>query len=185
VRIRPTSGRRSAGLAAAGGLSLLLVAACIGGDDDAAPVTATVADATTAVPLAPAERLGVVDLPCDDRTPISSADGFPEVEAVATDATVYGLVFLSRPAPIVAGDDVRIVWRMTGAGEIAVTSESPSGRAGELTFGPEFHPSSTYDRPGMEWGTGFRFDEPGCWHIHLERDTGSGDVWFDVAPSSS
>jgi hypothetical protein len=24
--------------------------------------------------------------------------------------------------------------------------------------------------PGAEWGTGFRFDVPGCWRIELSRD---------------
>ncbi|MGD9995870.1 MAG: hypothetical protein AB7L17_04830 [Ilumatobacteraceae bacterium] len=158
-------------------IGLAVLAACTGSDD----ATNSTAAAPTTAALAPAERLGVVDLPCDERTPITSASGLTEVEAVATDATVYGLVFLTHPAPIVDGDEVKVVWRMTGEGDVHVASEAPSGRAGTLTFGPEYHPSSSYDRPGMEWGTGFLFDEPGCWHIHLERDIGQGDVWFDVA----
>ena len=40
------------------------------------------------------------------------------------------------------------------------------------------HSGSTYDRPGDEWGTGFLFDEPGCWHIHLQRTVRAGDVWM-------
>ncbi|MBI5088605.1 MAG: hypothetical protein HZB15_07030 [Actinobacteria bacterium] len=167
----------------------IAIAACTGSDGDTASTgatsTAVTSPATTAAPLAPAERLGVVDLPCGERTAMTLTEEGLEVEGVATDATVYGLVFLAHPAPITAGEDVKIVWRMTGDGEIAVTSEAPSGNPGVLTFGPEFHPSSSYDRPGLEWGTGFTFDEPGCWHIHLERETGRGDVWFDVAPASS
>jgi hypothetical protein len=113
---------------------------------------------------------------CDSLTPIRAG----EVQAVATDATVYGLVFMTHSAPIRAGEDVKIVWRMTGQGDLSVTSVSPSDRPGTLTFGPEPHSGSTYDRPGDEWGTGFLFDEPGCWHIHLQRTVGAGDVWISV-----
>jgi hypothetical protein len=28
---------------------------------------------------------------------------------------------------------------------------------------------SYWHRWADEWGTGFRFDEPGCWHIDLHR----------------
>jgi hypothetical protein len=90
-------------------------------------------------------------------------------------------LFLTHRPPIRVGDEVKIVWRMTGKGELSVTSESPTGRPGVLTFGPEPHGGSSYSRPGDEWGTGFVFDEPGCWHIRLQRTSGSGDVWFDVA----
>ena len=76
---------------------------------------------------------------------------------------------------------MKIVWRMTGEGDLSVTYESPEGVPAELTFGPEPHGGSSYHRPGDEWGTGFLFDEPGCWHIHFERTVGSGDVWIDVA----
>ena len=100
---------------------------------------------------------------------------------MATDATIYGLVFFAPPLPIRTGDEVKIVWRMTGRGDLSVTYESPDGDPATLTFGPEPHSGSTYDRPGDEWGTGFRFDEPGCWHIHLQRTEGSGDVWITVA----
>lgn len=46
---------------------------------------------------------------------------------------------------------------------------------------PEAHAAgSSYHRPGDEWGTGFRFDASGCWHIHLARNDTTGDVWLDV-----
>jgi hypothetical protein len=50
-----------------------------------------------------------------------------------------------------------------------------------LVFGPERHSASSYHRPGDEWGTGFRFETAGCWHIHLARTDTSGDVWLEVA----
>ncbi|CAN5453540.1 hypothetical protein BH10ACT2_BH10ACT2_03460 [soil metagenome] len=118
---------------------------------------------------------------CDSATPIVLADeGATEVQGVAKDATIYGLTLLTHIPPIHSGDEVKIVWRMTGEGELAVTYESPSGEPADLLFGPERHGSSSYGRPGLEWGTGFLFDEPGCWHIHLERAVGAGDVWINV-----
>jgi hypothetical protein len=46
----------------------------------------------------------------------------------------------------------------------------PDGSAGELAFGPEPPGGSNVEAPGAEWGTGFRFDVPGCWRIELSRD---------------
>ncbi|MEY2443465.1 MAG: hypothetical protein QOE00_45 [Ilumatobacteraceae bacterium] len=115
---------------------------------------------------------------CDLSTPIVDT----EVQGLSVDASIYGLLFLTHRPPIRVGDEVKIVWRMTGIGNLLVTSMSPTGQPGVLTFGPEPHAGSSYTRPGDEWGTGFLFDAPGCWHIHLRRTAVSGDVWFDVAP---
>lgn len=79
------------------------------------------------------------------------------------------------------GDELKIVWRMTGTGPLHVRFTAPDGRTQPLVFGPEAHGAgSTYRRPGDEWGTGFRFNVTGCWHIHLTRDDTSGDVWLNV-----
>lgn len=69
---------------------------------------------------------------------------------------------------------------MTGTGPLRVVLTSPGGRRRPLVFGPEAQPVSTYRRPGDEWGTGFRFGAPGCWHIQLARTDTSGEVWLDV-----
>ena len=116
-----------------------------------------------------------------EATPIIIGTQGAEIAGVGDGATAYGLVFLPHPVPIRAGDDIKIVWRMTGEGDLMVESTSPTGQPGVLTFGPEAHDSSTYTRPGDEWGTGFLFDEPGCWHIHLQRTEGAADAWIDVA----
>lgn len=85
-------------------------------------------------------------------------------------------------AALRVGQEVKIVWRMTGTGDLAITVISPSGQSAPLTFGPEPHGGSTYERPGDEWGSGYRFDEPGCWHLHLERLDTAGDVWLEIEP---
>lgn len=122
------------------------------------------------------------DPDCDTLTPVLESESqLPEVEGVSDSATVFGLLFLTHSLPVRRGDEVKIVWRMTGEGELIVVSTSPTGRRGEITFGPDPHTSSSYNRPGDEWGTQFLFDEPGCWHIHLERTVGQGEVWLSVA----
>ncbi|MBE3560765.1 MAG: hypothetical protein IMW89_16320 [Ktedonobacteraceae bacterium] len=41
-------------------------------------------------------------------------------------------------------------------------------------WGPTYHASSTWHRPGQEWGTGFTLPRPGCWDLHVTR---SGITW--------
>ena len=93
---------------------------------------------------------------------------------------VWGLALGPGPVPPRVGDELKIVWRMTGTGPLHVRFTAPDGRPQPLVFGPEAHGESSYRRPGDEWGTGFRFTASGCWHIHLTRDDTSGDVWLNV-----
>ncbi len=176
--------------------ALLIVAACSGNGNSLSPTTASAApavsgavdgsvSAATGVPaVSGATTTTTTTTTCDSATPtIEKATSPTEVQGEATGGTVYGLLFLTHSPPIRVGEEVKIVWRITGKGNLTITYESPSARPGVLTFGPTPHAGSTYTRPGDEWGAGFLFDERGCWHIHLERTTVSGDVWVDVAAS--
>lgn len=96
------------------------------------------------------------------------------------DVELYGLSF-ARRIPIRAGDEVKIVWRMTGVGGLDARSISPSGQPVALTSVEE-HRGSNYNRPGDEWGTGYLFSEPGCWHLTFERSRSHADVWLQVDP---
>lgn len=82
--------------------------------------------------------------------------------------------------PIRVGDEVKIVWRMTGQGDFQMTVTAPDGIRKPLLFGPEPHPSSNYRRPGEEWGVGYHFTQPGCWTLHAARDDSTADVWLTV-----
>jgi len=104
-----------------------------------------------------------------------------EVHAQSANGSVWGLGLGPGSIPPRAGDELKIVWRMTGKGPLRVVFSGPDGQRRPLVFGPEGHPRvSTYHRPGDEWGTGFRFASTGCWHIHLARGATTGDVWLDV-----
>jgi hypothetical protein len=110
---------------------------------------------------------------------ISGTDN--EIRGTSHDASLWGLALGPGRVPPRAGDELKIVWRMTGNGPLRVTFRAPDESITPLEFGPEPHAASSFDHPGDEWGTGFRFTSPGCWHIHLARTDTSGDVWLDVA----
>jgi hypothetical protein len=78
------------------------------------------------------------------------------------------------------GDELKIVWRMTGTGPLQVVVTAPDGSHPPLVSGPDGPRESSYRRPGNEWGSRLRFGTRGCWHIHFTRDHTSGDVWLDV-----
>ncbi len=65
--------------------------------------------------------------------------------------------------------NVKIVWRVTGSGELKLAASGPTGQPATLLFGPEPHGGSNFDAPGDEWGSGFRFPVPGCWTIRVAR----------------
>ena len=168
---------------------LLAVAAASCSSDSSANSTsepqAVVESTTTAVTSATSITAASVDVfnsGADDCNQTPVVWSVPEVQGIATNATIYGLLFPTHEGPVRAGDELKIVWRMTGEGDLSVRYFAPDGRERVLVFGPEYHEGSTYDRPGDEWGTGFLFDTPGCWHIQLQRSVGSGDVWLPVTP---
>ncbi len=137
--------------------------------------------ADTSAPTA--AELGVAG--CESPSPITFTPmQGPEVQGTGYGATLYGLIMIAGTGPwsVRAGENVKIVWRMTGSGPLTLTVIGPQGTPGTLAWGPEYHTSSNYDRPGDEWGAGYVFKTAGCWHLHAKRTTGSADVWFKVAP---
>ena len=141
-------------------------------------------------PPPPARDLGPPGAPgCQPPSPAQAwGNGLVEAKGTAAAGEMWVLLFQgvwtrggNATFTGAVGRPFKIVWRMTGRGPLRVAFTAPTGRARPLAFGPEAHSASSYHRPGDEWGTGFVFDEPGCWHIRLQRTSGSGDVWFDVA----
>jgi hypothetical protein len=80
----------------------------------------------------------------------------------------------------VVGKQVKIVFRMTGAGAFDIAAIGPDAARVEPVSGPTFHPSSTWTRPGLEWGTVWILPQPGCWQIHAKHGIVTGDVWVLV-----
>jgi hypothetical protein len=108
-------------------------------------------------------------------------DGAPnELHVGSTHGQLWGLALGPGHVPPRTGDELKIVWRMTGTGPLRVVLRAPDGRSQPLVFGPEAHATSSYHRAGDEWGTGFRFRTAGCWNIHLARADTAADVWLQV-----
>jgi len=82
-----------------------------------------------------------------------------------------------------ANQELKIVWRITTT-ELAVTAEAQheDGTIVAPIWGPEYHESSTWERPGEEWGTGFNFSKPGCWRITVTSGETKGDIILEVLP---
>lgn len=120
----------------------------------------------------------------DCHTDVTMTVDGPELKGTASDDTsLYGLVMAGQWPLRANASVVKVVWRMTGVGELRISIEDPSGATRELAWGPELHGGSSYDRPGQEWGTGFVVDEPGCWHLNFTRSGhGSAEAWIDVLP---
>jgi hypothetical protein len=120
---------------------------------------------------------------CAPASPIGTPKSSVEVQGTGQgDISLYALVMSTAPLPLHASkDSVKLVVRMTGSGELAVTVRGPDGTAHPLVFGPEMHADSSYDRPGREWGLGTVLNQPGCWTLHFRRTgSGAGDVYLSV-----
>jgi hypothetical protein len=116
---------------------------------------------------------------CATPTRFGAEGATNELHGSSTGAELWGLALGPGSIPPHPGDELKIVWHMTGTGPLRVVFSGPDGRRHALIFGPEPHASSTYDRPGEEWGTGFRFTAAGCWHVRLIRNI-AVDVWLNV-----
>lgn len=120
---------------------------------------------------------------CAPPSPISRGAGFPEVEGTGNRIELWGLIMVDgSDNPVRAHQEVKIVWRITGSGELHLTSVAPDGRAHPLQWGPDEHLSSSYQRPGQEWGAGYLFTQSGCWDLHATRGSATADVWLNIAP---
>lgn len=93
-------------------------------------------------------------------------------------ATLWALFFAPKA---VAGQEIKIVWRMTGDGDLTMDAVGPDGETTKPSWGPEPHGSSSYRRPGDEWGTGWVFPTKGCWTVNAVRTTGKAHLTIRVA----
>jgi hypothetical protein len=148
------------------------LAGCTGSEPTVRP---TVSATTSAATLGPLGKPG-----CEPESPRSAM----EVQGTPGEpgTSLYGLVMVRAGEALdQVGVDVKVVWRMTGEGDLNVRLIDPDGQRKALAWGPEVHGGSTYHRPGNEWGTGFVLDQPGCWEIRLSTDTSHASVWVDAA----
>jgi hypothetical protein len=168
-------------------VSVLMLAACTSEHPSSIPALRTATPSTM-----PVTRSTVTASPsptvlgqpgCRPPSPITRGAGFPEVEGSSNDVRLWGLIMADGPDnPLRVNEQVKIVWRITGAGELRLTSIAPDRGTHPLQWGPDAHLSSTYQRPGEEWGAGYLFTQPSCWQLHAVRGDATADVWLNIAP---
>jgi hypothetical protein len=117
-------------------------------------------------------------LACPGYAPDLGSIGAWEVRGVITGGRLWALLFYAPPAPALT--EVKIVIRMTGSGPFHVRALGPRGGRISPVWGPEAHGGSNWNRPGDEWGTGWKFRAPGCWRLHARRSHLTGDIWLQV-----
>jgi hypothetical protein len=119
-------------------------------------------------------------LACQPSPIQTSPTGFSEIQGtMQSDGELWALLFFGQAR---ANAEVKIVWRVTGAGTFVVEARHEDGTVISPMWGPEFHESSNWERPGMEWGTGFVFPKAGCWTLTGTLGTTSGEIRLAVAP---
>lgn len=109
----------------------------------------------------------------------TSKNGIPEIQGtMRAEGEMWVLLFFDKAH---AKEDLKIVWRITGSGEqFTVQARNEDGTVVSPTWGPDYHGSSTWERPGYEWGTGFNFPKPGCWTLTATRGTTIGEIRLDI-----
>lgn len=175
---------RAARSVLAAGLLVVMAAGCTAGATHRATSTGPRATSVTTVAStrsqASAQRFSAAKChPASPATPWHApggGTGLIEVRGTARDAQLWGLVFAGVPLPV--GQEVKIAWRMTGEGPLQLVVTRSDGTPARLLAGPGQHGSSTWNRPGQEWGSVLVFPKAGCWDFHLARTLGAGDVWL-------
>jgi len=120
---------------------------------------------------------------CHPASPLTpSQSGFPQVQGTGAGVSLWGLLLYARRGPARVNEEVKIVWRMSGSGPLELTTIGPQGQRIRLEWGPAYHGlgSSSWDKPGDEWGAGYVFTTPGCWDLRAARDGAQADVRLTV-----
>lgn len=141
-------------------------------------VSPTQSTSSTSQPIKKSTQLPVLGAShCQPPSPISTTKfGMPEVQGTANGKTeLWALLF----EDMVAKQELKIVWRMTGTGDMQIVANGPRGESVKAKW-ITYHGSSSWARPGLEWGTGFILPEAGCWNFSARRGSDSGEVWLLV-----
>lgn len=96
-----------------------------------------------------------------------------------SDGELWALLFFNTAF---IDQEVKIVWRITGAGgEFTARADNAAGTSLDPFWGPQYHEDSTWERPGEEWGTSFIFPTPGCWIITVSYGETVGTIALEVS----
>jgi hypothetical protein len=167
-------------------LVLGLTLACTGnGAASATRQSPSVTDSSSVTSPTPASPTPVPTI-----GPLGAAGCRPASPAGAFSGEVYGTTqrgtmwaWFMGDYPPRSGVEDKTIWRFDGPhvfGTPTFALIGPRSRRGHLNWGPAAHGSSTWNRPGVEFGTGLLFPAAGCWDVHITLDQLAGDVYVVV-----
>lgn len=90
---------------------------------------------------------------------------------------MWALLFFDNAQALM---DEKFVWKITGSGALDIQAKHEDGTIIHPIWGPEYHPSSNWNHPGDEWGTGFNFPESGCWTLIVTHGIAVGKIYLNV-----
>jgi hypothetical protein len=116
---------------------------------------------------------------CQPSVAQPSKNGFPEIQGtMKSGGELWALLFFDKAQ---ANTEEKIVWRITGTGkQFDIFAQHEDGTIIHPIWGPDYHGSSNWERPGDEWGTGFNFPKPGCWTLTVTLGATIGEIRLDV-----
>jgi hypothetical protein len=108
-----------------------------------------------------------------------SKNGFSEIQGkMKSKGEIWALLFFDKAY---AKKDEKIVWRISGTGkQFDIQAKHEDGTIIHPIWGPDYHTSSTWNRLGDEWGTGFNFPKSGCWTLTVTLGDTIGEIFLDV-----
>ncbi len=121
---------------------------------------------------------------CDPPSPYAPwfpAGALTEMLGTGSGDAVMWALWWDRP-PLRVRTEIKLVLRLTGTGPFDVVAIHEDGTQIEPNWGPNDHgpASSSYGRPGNEWGMAFFFTQTGCWNLHVTRGADTVDAWVEV-----
>jgi len=139
------------------------------------PTTAPATETSTNVPPTS------TPVSCQPSKILDTQVAFGEIQGdMQSNGTLWALLFFKA---VYVDAEAKIVWRITGeGGEFEAQAQSEDGTIIQPIW-KQYHESSTWERPGQEWGTGFNFPASGCWRITITYGETTGTISLDVLGS--
>lgn len=181
---------------------LTFTAACIGGttsgttssleaesESTAAEATLPVESTSTSAapgPTSTGEALTTttVRLPlgaegCDPPSPTYPwGNGLLEVEGTPDDATSEFWALVGPGIPL--DEEYKILFKATGINELDITAVHESGMEVSPVWVADQDQGSTWNRRGREWGTGWVFEQAGCWDFTVSLNSGDAHIYLII-----
>lgn len=124
---------------------------------------------------------------CEPASPITRGrEGHPEAFGTAVGGQLWALFFHGTRASEteasftgMVGEELKLVLK-SSAGLTLTSATAPDGTERQPVWQRGHVGSSSWERAGVEWGTGWQITEAGCWRIHVGPRNKGADLWFRV-----